>query len=204
MAEITAATHEQSLGIAQVSQGVSLLDSVTQQNAALVEQAAAAAGNLSEQANNLTHAIEIFRLPMDGDTLEGQSSPILFTQNKVTEATIDLGNAVKAHAEWKLKLRSAATTHVPLDAAIISRDDCCVLGKWLHGAGRPSYGHLPEFISLVKNHAGFHHEAGHVAQTINWGQYKEAISMIGPGSAFSDASNTVGIAIKKLRNMSHL
>jgi len=63
MAEMADATREQSLGIAQVGQAVSLLDTVTQQNAALVEEAAAAAGNLAEQTDRLTNAIAIFKLP---------------------------------------------------------------------------------------------------------------------------------------------
>ena len=69
MVEITAATREQSLGIAQVNQAVGHLDTVTQQNAALVEEAAAATGNLSDQTVNLTNAIAIFKLP--GDTARG-------------------------------------------------------------------------------------------------------------------------------------
>ena len=63
MAEMADATREQSLGIAQVGQAVTLLDTVTQQNAALVEEAAAAAGNLAEQTDRLTSAIAIFKLP---------------------------------------------------------------------------------------------------------------------------------------------
>ena len=66
MAEMTDATQEQSLGIAQVGQAVSLLDTVTQQNAALVEESAAAAGNLAEQTERLTSAIAIFKLPEMG------------------------------------------------------------------------------------------------------------------------------------------
>lgn len=63
MAEINETTREQSLGIAQVGQAVNLLDTVTQQNAALVEEAAAAAGNLFEQTDNLTNALAVFKLP---------------------------------------------------------------------------------------------------------------------------------------------
>lgn len=63
MAEMTDATREQSLGIAQVGQAVTLLDTVTQQNAALVEEAAAAASQLAEQADRLTGALAIFKLP---------------------------------------------------------------------------------------------------------------------------------------------
>ena len=61
MAEITAASAEQSDGIRQVNQAIAKMDEATQQNAALVEQAAAAAGSMREQANNLNHAVGIFK-----------------------------------------------------------------------------------------------------------------------------------------------
>src|SRR5690606_42121579 len=54
--EIAAASHEQSSGIEQVNPAVSQMDEVTQQNAALVEQAAAAAGSLQGQARRRTAA----------------------------------------------------------------------------------------------------------------------------------------------------
>ncbi|WP_326541050.1 methyl-accepting chemotaxis protein [Pseudorhodoferax sp.] len=62
MAEISAAASEQSTGIVQVSNAVGQLDHMTQQNAALVEQSAAAAASLSEQAQRLSAAVEVFRL----------------------------------------------------------------------------------------------------------------------------------------------
>lgn len=62
MAEITSATVEQSTGIEQVGQAVSQMDRVTQQNAALVEQAAAAASALEQQAQSMTDAVSAFRL----------------------------------------------------------------------------------------------------------------------------------------------
>ena len=62
MEEIAAATREQSTGIVQVNQAVGELDSITQQNAALVEQAAAAAGSLAEQADSVASALAVFRL----------------------------------------------------------------------------------------------------------------------------------------------
>lgn len=62
MSEISAASHEQSGGIDQVNRAVAQMDEVTQQNAALVEQAAAAAGSLQEQASQLMQAISVFRL----------------------------------------------------------------------------------------------------------------------------------------------
>jgi methyl-accepting chemotaxis protein len=59
---IAAASEEQSAGIGQVNNAVVTLDEVTQQNAALVEEASAAAQALSEQASNLTQLISRYRL----------------------------------------------------------------------------------------------------------------------------------------------
>ncbi|HUG58465.1 MAG TPA: methyl-accepting chemotaxis protein [Candidimonas sp.] len=62
MGEISSASHEQSDGIEQVNQAVTEMDGVVQQNAALVEQAAAAAGSLQEQASRLTEAVAVFKI----------------------------------------------------------------------------------------------------------------------------------------------
>ena len=62
MSEITAASQEQSQGIAQVNQAISQMDDATQQNAALVEQAAAAAQSLQDQASSLSQVVSVFKL----------------------------------------------------------------------------------------------------------------------------------------------
>ncbi|WP_322007258.1 methyl-accepting chemotaxis protein [Paraburkholderia tropica] len=62
MGEITTATAEQSDGIEQVGHAVSQMDQVTQQNAALVEEAAAAAGALEAQSQRMREAVSVFRL----------------------------------------------------------------------------------------------------------------------------------------------
>ncbi|CAB3724420.1 methyl-accepting chemotaxis protein [Achromobacter piechaudii] len=62
MGEISAASDEQSSGIDQVNRAVSQMDEVTQQNAALVEEAAAAAGSLQEQAQRLAEAVAVFKI----------------------------------------------------------------------------------------------------------------------------------------------
>lgn len=61
IADISSATIEQSSGITQVGQAVSELDNITQQNAALVEQSAAAAESLKQQATRLVEAVSVFR-----------------------------------------------------------------------------------------------------------------------------------------------
>ncbi|HUG59004.1 MAG TPA: methyl-accepting chemotaxis protein [Candidimonas sp.] len=60
--EISMASNEQSIGIEQVNQAILQMDQVTQQNAALVEQAAAATGSMQDQADHLTRAVSVFNL----------------------------------------------------------------------------------------------------------------------------------------------
>ncbi len=62
MGEITAASQEQSAGIAQVNQAIIEMDSVTQQNAALVEEAASAAQSLQDQAAEVANVVSVFKL----------------------------------------------------------------------------------------------------------------------------------------------
>ena len=62
MSEISAASQEQSSGIEQVNLAITHMDEVTQQNAALVEQAAAAAQSMQDQASNLSMVVSVFKL----------------------------------------------------------------------------------------------------------------------------------------------
>ncbi|EME4170513.1 Tar ligand binding domain-containing protein [Salmonella enterica] len=69
MLDIATASDEQSRGIVQVSQAISEMDKVTQQNASLVEEASAAAASLEEQAARLTQAVDAFHLQDTGATM---------------------------------------------------------------------------------------------------------------------------------------
>jgi len=62
MGEISAASNEQSLGVAQVGEAVTQMDQATQQNAALVEEMAAAASSLKSQAQELVQTVAVFKL----------------------------------------------------------------------------------------------------------------------------------------------
>ncbi|MDY7579145.1 methyl-accepting chemotaxis protein [Herbaspirillum sp. RTI4] len=67
VAAISSASQEQSVGIEEVNRAITLMDEVTQQNAALVEQAAAAAHSLQEQAANLSQVVSVFKLEHGGN-----------------------------------------------------------------------------------------------------------------------------------------
>lgn len=65
--EIAAASKEQSEGIKQVSLAVTQMDEVTQHNAALVEESAATAGSLADQARQLSELTAAFKVAGDGE-----------------------------------------------------------------------------------------------------------------------------------------
>jgi methyl-accepting chemotaxis protein len=69
MSEISAANSEQLAGIEQVNEAIVQMDQVTQQNAALVEEAAAAAEAMREQAAQLAQAVSVFRTGQGGSRL---------------------------------------------------------------------------------------------------------------------------------------
>jgi methyl-accepting chemotaxis protein len=73
MGEISAASNEQSLGVSQVGEAVTQMDQVTQQNAALVEEMAAAASGLQSQAQDLVKVVAVFNL--GGNTSQHSLAP---------------------------------------------------------------------------------------------------------------------------------
>ncbi len=79
MVEIAAASVEQETGIEQINKAIAEMDAVTQQNAALVEEAAAAAGSLQEQAAQLATSVSVFKL--DGGDRPG-TAPLARPQQR--------------------------------------------------------------------------------------------------------------------------
>jgi methyl-accepting chemotaxis protein len=74
MGEISAASNEQSIGAAQVGEAVTEMDQVTQQNAALVEEMAAAASSLRTQADELVEVVAVFKLDASGASITRSST----------------------------------------------------------------------------------------------------------------------------------
>ena len=79
--QISAASAEQNVGVQQIGQAIAQMDQVTQQNAALVEQSAAAATGLRQQAQDLVGTVAVFRLAaasMDSaEPIQGKLNPAL-------------------------------------------------------------------------------------------------------------------------------
>ena len=86
-----------------------------------------------------------------------------------------------------------------LDVATIAKDNCCDLGKWLHGEAKTQFGQLGSHGECVKKHAEFHTEAAKVALEINNKDYPKAEAMLAMGTSYANASNSVGGAILRLK-----
>ncbi|MCC8628730.1 methyl-accepting chemotaxis protein [Xanthomonas vesicatoria] len=76
MGEISAASQEQSTGIEQVNQTITQMDETTQQNAALVEEATAAARSMEEQAGHLAEAVSVFKLDESAAAAQARVRPV--------------------------------------------------------------------------------------------------------------------------------
>jgi len=185
--DVASSAKEQHEGIEQIGQAVNELDKMTQQNAALVEQTAAAASAMRDQAVSLSDGMAKFKLP--------DRPVVAVSLNDSNGETLDFDKAIEAHRQWKVKLREAIATQSTLPADEICLDNKCPLGKWLHGPGGHQWGHQPAFVALVKKHAEFHQVASDVACVINAGKYESAERLIGSGSKFADVSNDVAMML---------
>jgi len=112
---------------------------------------------------------------------------------------MDLDNAISKHAEWKLKFRSAISKEETMDIDTISKDNCCELGKWLHGEAKSRFGNMASYSDCVSKHAAFHLEAGKVAAAINSKKYTLAETMLDSGTPYAASSSAVGVAIMRLK-----
>ncbi|NGZ84649.1 methyl-accepting chemotaxis protein [Duganella aceris] len=112
MGEISMATQEQSTGIDQINMAVGQMDTVTQQNAALVEQAAAAAASLQEQAAGLAQVVSVFRM-------EQASAPRAAMAARKTRAApaVAAAPAVRVAAAPRPSLKAAASARQKVSAA---------------------------------------------------------------------------------------
>jgi len=114
--EISAATSEQSTGLRQVNEAVAQLDQMTQQNAALVEESAAAAQSLAEQSHRLTGVVGTFRVAGMDDVAFGAGP----TAPRTSSAQAVQAAQVVRHAAQSARQpsRPAAPARPPVNAPV--------------------------------------------------------------------------------------
>jgi methyl-accepting chemotaxis protein len=101
MSEIAAASTEQSTGIEQVNTAVAQMDQVTQQNAALVEQATAAAQAMADQAASLKAAVAMFRLDGGQRAIDATPSPARAVAAKKAVVQREPAGQSRAEVDWE-------------------------------------------------------------------------------------------------------
>jgi methyl-accepting chemotaxis protein len=104
MVEISVAGDEQSAGIEQINQAVSEMDTVTQQNAALVEEAAAAAEAMKQQADKLEQVVSIFKVDSHADLRAAAPLPKIASpsaRKALAAPARPARKAVNAGSDWE-------------------------------------------------------------------------------------------------------
>ncbi|MCX7252047.1 MAG: CZB domain-containing protein [Burkholderiales bacterium] len=114
-------------------------------------------------------------------------------------AHLDFDRAIEAHHQWRVTLRNSIARKLKVDVDRLRRDDCCDLGRWLHGSVGQAWGSNPAFTRLLQNHSDFHQEAGKIGDLINKNQLREAERLVGPGHPFHQAGLQVVAGIGALR-----
>ena len=112
-----------------------------------------------------------------------QAVPDVAPEETAVIGGIDFRSAIQIHAKWKIRLKDyiEGTSNEDLKVAVISRDDQCVLGKWLYSDGKEKYGNFKEFQQLIDLHREFHQCAGQVLTQAQAGEQKRALQMIESG-----------------------
>jgi methyl-accepting chemotaxis protein len=159
---------------------------MTQQNAALVEQAAAAAESLQDQAASLAQAVAVFKIATAAGRLAGPRpaprlpGPAARPALPATKGEVDFDTIIEAHNAWKKRLREAINN--PAEARRlrpdeVCKDNLCGLGKWIYGDGR-RFESDPEYQPLRHSHAEFHKCAADVIRLTQGGDKTGAEALL--------------------------
>ncbi len=114
-------------------------------------------------------------------------------------AGLDFKGAINAHMAWKVRLEKCISggNEENLHVEAISRDDQCVLGKWIHGPGGQKFGSMREFQEMKMEHMRFHLSAGDVLSCCLAGDAEGALEKLRTGE-YVRASSRVKLHLSRL------
>lgn len=113
---------------------------------------------------------------------------------------MNFDEAIAAHREWTKRITDYLDhPDGTIDPDIISRDDVCVLGRWLYGEGK-RIGYLTEMKELIEEHKKFHQTA---AKIIRKGKTKGDVAQLvqGTSSEFQKSISHIVFLLNKLKNL---
>ncbi|AZN36470.1 CZB domain-containing protein [Iodobacter ciconiae] len=113
-------------------------------------------------------------------------------------AGLNLKQVLDAHTAWKTKLKNEldGKGKESLDVSIIAQDNQCELGRWLHGPGKLSFSHYPEYHSACTAHSEFHFCAAEVLMQYQAGAPAAAEALL--KGKFRQASNKNQLELVRL------
>ncbi len=175
-AEITLAAKEQTQGIDQVNNTIAQIDTVTQENAALVEETTATGSELDSQADSLGEVVSLFKLSQN-------------RQKRIVDTASVRAEFVKArsdHLAWKGKIRGYLQGTIRMDRNKMESHNHCVLDQWLDREGRKKYGHLAEMKAFGVLLERFHTLIGDIFALKSQGDLQRAEERSGEVDALSE------------------
>lgn len=116
-------------------------------------------------------------------------------------AGLNFRTAIEAHQKWKTRLQAVIDngSSENLSVEVVSRDDQCTLGKWIHGVGGQRFDSDDQFQRLRKNHANFHECAGMVLVLAQTGKKADAQAYL-KSSGYLHASQEVVLDLAQMYN----
>jgi hypothetical protein len=114
-------------------------------------------------------------------------------------AGLNFKTAVDAHMKWKVRLESYinGTSTEQLKVEVVSRDDQCPLGKWIHDVGGEKFGYSETFFDMKAHHAHFHRCAGEVLEAAQAGETAKATKLLQSGD-YIKASERVKMLLARM------
>ena len=163
---IGAATQEEAAMGAEITRQVEASRLAAASNASGAVQLAASVDSVAHSVEDLTRATDVFAREMASFRLAEQSG------------ALQAKDAIAAHQLWKGRLLAVidGKSSEQLDPTLVSRDDACALGKWIHHPATP-HSH-PGFKRMQERHAAFHACAGQILREAQGGRADQARSLV--------------------------
>lgn len=133
------------------------------------------------------------------DPAAATALPVISDERGAEMGGLNFMSAIDAHMKWKSRLEDyiQGTSQEALSVDVVSCDNQCPLGKWIHGTGGDQFGGFETFGEMKIRHAQFHQCAGRVLEAAQKGRREEALGMLQRGD-YVRASERVKMLLAKL------
>lgn len=174
-------TANQAHSLTEINTAVTILDSTTQQNAALIEESASSTMAIDSNGKEVRNIITSFETNLN--------------QLQLTDS-MRLGNFVfararRAHLAWVGRMRAFVNgIDTGIDERVARDPTACMLGQWMASEEASPYRHLPVFQNLDRDHKHLHGLIGHAIDEANCGCYDNAEDYV--DQMIETSSNVIG------------